>query len=402
MWPWRTRVQIPPLTPIPLDYAHPGLQLTNECRLQQQESTELSQYQPVFHMLREGDSSGNLTVLKLTSQSGISIWALGVPQLSPSKVGPTWCYLVESDHVTLIDCGEAISSEVLISLLAETPFRLQDVDQLLVTHSHSDHDGNLQDVLRISNADLLGHPLYPYLRYRPASQPEPANTIQKWMAHYQQTVSARLTPHLDQTLPDQNYNPIINGHEIGKLKIIETPGHTPDSLCIVIDNFIITGDHILPYITSGASVRLVFPQSVPRLVAANHPTAEYYGLSTYLQSLKRIESLGQDYALLPGHLLMVRGRIRWQSPRRARQLLNAHLTRVENILEVVTDAPAKIEDIAKRYFHPRLIEERGIDRSVASIAPHIDFLIQHLYLTEVQDGRLFKQGSKQFNSQFDF
>ena len=355
-------------------------------------------------MIREGDRAGNLTVLRLTSEIGITIWALGVPQRLSNRVGPTWCYLIDSDKITLVDPGDAASNAVLTSVLDETPFQLTDIERILITHSHSDHDGALDELLRDTKAELWTHELFPYLRYQPASLPPQANVVQKWMATYQQTVSQKLVPQLTGKTPQElersieNYNHYpLRKKKLGPIEIINTPGHTPDSICIVIDNFIITGDHILPYITPGASVRLGYPRSLPQESADEYPQAEHYGLSVYLDSLAQIETLGEQYSLLPGHFLSIRGQVRWQTTRRAKQIASNQLKQTKSILDLMEDAPMDLITVAQRHFHPRVIQERGLERSLASIAGNIDFLLEHGYLRETENGKLFRQHTKQFD-----
>jgi len=355
-------------------------------------------------MIREGDRVGNLTVLRLTSKIGITIWAFGVPQRSPGRVGPTWCYLIDSDKVTLVDPGDAVSSGILTSILDETPFRLPDIERILITHSHSDHDGALDVLLRDTKAELWTHILYPYLRYQPASLPPQANVVQKWMAEYQQTVSQKLVPQLTGKTPQELEGSIENydhhplrEKKLGHIEILETPGHTPDSICIIVDNFIITGDHILPYITPGASVRLGYPNSLPQPLAEEYTREAHYGLSVYLESLARIETLGEKYTLLPGHFLFAKGQIRWQPTKRAKQIGSNHLKRTKSILDLMQDAPMDLHTITQRHFHPRVIQERGLDGSLASIACTIDFLLERGYLGETEDGKLFNEHAKQFD-----
>jgi glyoxylase-like metal-dependent hydrolase (beta-lactamase superfamily II) len=224
------------------------------------------------------------------------------------------------------------------------------------------------------------------------------------MATYQQTVSQKLVPQLTGKTPQElersieNYNHYpLRKKKLGPIEIINTPGHTPDSICIVIDNFIITGDHILPYITPGASVRLGYPRSLPQESADEYPQAEHYGLSVYLDSLAQIETLGEQYSLLPGHFLSIRGQVRWQTTRRAKQIASNQLKQTKSILDLMEDAPMDLITVAQRHFHPRVIQERGLERSLASIAGNIDFLLEHGYLRETENGKLFRQHTKQFD-----
>ena len=107
--------------------------------------------------------------------------------------------------------------------------------------------------------------------------------------------------------------------------------------------------------------------------------------------------MGEKYTLLPGHFLSVRGQIRWQTTTRAKQIRSNHLKRTESILDLVQDAPMDLHTITQRHFHPRIIEERGLDRSLASIACTIDFLLERGYLGETEDGELFREHAKQFD-----
>ena len=55
--------------------------------------------------IREGDADGNRMVVRLTTEQGRQIHAIGVPQDNDSRTGPTWAYLFENDGMTLIDAG---------------------------------------------------------------------------------------------------------------------------------------------------------------------------------------------------------------------------------------------------------------------------------------------------------
>ena len=56
-------------------------------------------------ILKKGDDSGNGTLIKYTSSTGAVIKAIGVPQSWKSTLGPTWCYVIEGDELTLVDPG---------------------------------------------------------------------------------------------------------------------------------------------------------------------------------------------------------------------------------------------------------------------------------------------------------
>lgn len=67
-----------------------------------------------------------------------------------------------------------------------------------------------------------------------------------------------------------------------KISVLTTPGHTAGGVCILIDNFLFTGDTLFP----GACGRVDLPTSDPRAM---------------LESLKRIASLPGDTIVYAGH-----------------------------------------------------------------------------------------------------
>lgn len=76
---------------------------------------------------------------------------------TPFAVGPVNCYLIEDDPLTIIDpgpnSGEAI--EALVVGLRARGHELADVDRILVTHQHIDHQGLVQVVQHASRAEVV-------------------------------------------------------------------------------------------------------------------------------------------------------------------------------------------------------------------------------------------------------
>ena len=66
------------------------------------------------------------------------------------------------------------------------------------------------------------------------------------------------------------------------LSVLHTPGHTPGSICLVGEDFIITGDTL-------------FNGSIGRY---DFPGGDY---DTIMRSLKKLTELEFNYKLLPGH-----------------------------------------------------------------------------------------------------
>jgi glyoxylase-like metal-dependent hydrolase (beta-lactamase superfamily II) len=64
------------------------------------------------------------------------------------------CYLIPGDELTLIDCG--VNSEenwkTLNEKFEENGFKIEDLDQLIITHEHPDHIGLLPQIIEHTNA----------------------------------------------------------------------------------------------------------------------------------------------------------------------------------------------------------------------------------------------------------
>ena len=110
--------------------------------------------------LREGDPQGNRMVLRIVTRDEHVIHAIGVPQDWPSRTGPTWCYVYEDDGTTLIDPGAQGSFPEVGDGLSVAGFSVRDIDRVIVTHGHSDHDGSTAELVDAADAELHAHTMY--------------------------------------------------------------------------------------------------------------------------------------------------------------------------------------------------------------------------------------------------
>lgn len=147
-------------------------------------------------------------------------------------------YLLESEkEVAVIDCFDAKS---VSDFLKKNESNLK---YIISTHSHFDHVEANQELQKATNAELVMHKI---------------NQC---------------------NLPVDEGDELVLGKE--KLKILHTPGHTADSICVLVENKLFTGDTLF----------------------VGHIGGHFYENSAITQpkSLKRLIALPDDTIIFPGH-----------------------------------------------------------------------------------------------------
>ena len=245
-------------------------------------------------IIKPGDDAGNRMVVKYTDDDGVVVYGIGVPQAWETRLGPTWSYVVEGDHLTLIDTGCNGSIQHLEEGLQIVGYPMSAVDRIVVTHGHLDHDGNCFDVVDRSGAELWAHEVYSELlgvnrwekemEWRRSSVGFPAAGDTEFVNRVQEyhRMSGRLKVN----------NVITDGLVADGLTFYYTPGHSPDELCILFRRVLFSGDHILPQITPHPSVSLSYKSFQTMLPESYQRQNTCYGLRIFLKSLKRVANLG--------------------------------------------------------------------------------------------------------------
>ena len=173
----------------------------------------------------------------------MTIHLLPIP--TPFPVGAINAYLLEGDLLTLVDCGPKYPDALngLESELGKLRYRIEDIQQLIVTHHHVDHIGLAGEVVRRSGAKVLANPrTVPYLT-------DYASVRANNHAFYQQLmiesgVPANIQEKIDRTggsfskwadpVPvartlDEGDTVNIGG---GSWRVYYTPGHAGDLICL--------------------------------------------------------------------------------------------------------------------------------------------------------------------------
>ncbi len=179
------------------------------------------------------------------------------------------CYVVQeasSGALVIIDPGEDAN------YIAEHVLKLQGEPlAIIATHGHFDHILGARELQLTFGIPFYIHAADSFLVAR----------MQETAAHFLGRHIVETSPVIDKTLVDKQE--ITLG--ANTLTVIETPGHTPGSICLYTktENVVFTGDTIF---ADGGVGRTDFSYSEPLKLAV---------------SLDRILSLKAETRLLPGH-----------------------------------------------------------------------------------------------------
>ena len=335
-----------------------------------------------------GKDNGQGMLIHYKTSKGTDIFGLAMPNVHGSgewDLGPAWCYLILGQRITLIDTGRFQTFEVFKALLNSTGKELSDIDRIIPTHSHEDHDGNLAEILSSSRAELWAHAIYPQMiSYHPhiidgAPYPElpgscrlcviPGEFYKGCLPYHKRrsSVSVDFAIKDDQTLPDED------------LSFVFTPGHTADSISIIFeDEVIFTGDTLLPDITPHPSQTHAF-QVNRRILPEEYSTENrVYGLMVYIKSLNKIASLASQpfEATFPGHRLFFNGKFNLihSSSDRALEIIQFHIDRCRDILRIIDRKPTEVDDIAVQHFGPELLVGGGKGLARTELMAHIEVM----------------------------
>jgi glyoxylase-like metal-dependent hydrolase (beta-lactamase superfamily II) len=171
----------------------------------------------------------------------------------------TNCYIVwdeNTGNAAIIDPGD--DGAYLADCLKKNNLTLQ---YILLTHGHYDHTGGVAELRQTCGTEPVIYMSEKDLGLRPVFG-EPAVLEPQWITDWKEG---------DTVVMDSV-----------TFQVLETPGHTPGSVCLVCDDVIFSGDTLF----QGSCGRTDFPGGSWDQMAA---------------SLKRLYELPGDYLVLSGH-----------------------------------------------------------------------------------------------------
>lgn len=369
----------------------------------------MSRSQP--EILQYGDENGNGMIVRIELSTGREIFGCATKNVYGGAwdVGPTWNYLVGGDKLLLVDTGRRGMGKPLLEMIETAGFAPGDLASVALSHGHEDHDGGLFELTRQVRVQVYAHPVYGMLnRLAPSNAPSDDKLDMPavcWHCPMPGWFSDKFCPEYHNERLGLRPSPIVNSqHPFDKgIRIFHVPGHSPDAITILVDDeAALVGDTILPDITPHPTRERFFELTKGVLADEYVEAQQLYGLRTYIRSLKMLTNLAGERdrtILLPGHRFFYRDE--WNQldvATRVDELLDHHIRRCSDILDLLANGPRAPEDLVGAYFEPTLLEGFGINLAINEILSHCELMEITGDVASVDNGRFAATGAGRFES----
>jgi len=360
-------------------------------------------------ILQKGDAGGNGMVVKFRLPSGLEICGLPTKNFYGGHwdLGPTWNYVVRADKTFLVDSGRFGQGANLLRMMDTAGIRPGDLEFVLISHGHEDHDGGLGELVKSTSLLVKAHPVYERLaRRHPAQAPRGHKELfpaKCWHCFMPEWFFSKYCLRYHEVLQSLEVEGIENGNLGPQVQAHHLPGHSPDCLAVQLgEEAILVGDIVLPGITPWPTREAMY-EAVGGVLGPDYPDPQaLFGLRRYIRSLKKLRAMSllhPDLRVLPAHRLYFNDR--WNGfslGERVDELINHHISRCGDILRILSSGPRTADEIAECHFDPGLLEGFGRPMALNEVVSHCELLVHCGDVGLDEGGRYFSTGSSTFES----
>jgi glyoxylase-like metal-dependent hydrolase (beta-lactamase superfamily II) len=303
---------------------------------------------------------------------------------------PVNVLLVEDDPLTLVDTGPNFLTTLhtLETSLAEHGRRIEDIERIVLTHQHIDHIGLASEIVRRSGAEVWALDLLvDWLADQPAKVGAERAYMSGLLSRHGAPRRVVDAPRTDE-IGVEGWDPsVIVTHQLhegdvvpfagGDWRVMTRPGHSPFDTIFVDERrgLLISGDHLLPRISSNPVITPVDPSATDPLRLEQRPQA----LLNYRASLALTRALEVE-TVLPGHGSSFRNHVELIDLRVSEQN-----QRTEKIVDILADRPRTAYEVASTLF-PSASDTQP-ELTLSEVLGHADVLRDAGRLHEqVEDG----------------
>jgi glyoxylase-like metal-dependent hydrolase (beta-lactamase superfamily II) len=370
---------------------------------------ELNHY--IKNVISPGDDSGNGMMVRFGLPSGLEIIGLPTKNFYGGHwdLGPTWNYAVLADKPFLVDSGRFGQGKNLVEMMTSVGIKAEDLEFVVISHGHEDHDGGLAELVRSTHLRVKAHAIYERLiRKYPSKAPRghkedfPAKC---WHCPMPESFYSKNCLGYHQVLQRLTIEPIGDGANelMTDVHTHHLPGHSPDCVAVLVGSeAIIVGDIVLPDITPWPTREEAFNE-IAEVVKPHYTRANrIFGLDRYIKSLKKLGEIAAmipDLLVLPAHRFYFRGQ--WngiQLADRVNELLEHHVHRCAAIIEILQNGSKTAEELAREHFEESLLEGFGSIMAANEIISHCELLARCGDIVRVNGNEYEQTGTGRFES----
>jgi glyoxylase-like metal-dependent hydrolase (beta-lactamase superfamily II) len=307
-----------------------------------------------------------------------------LPIPTPFMVGRVNCYLIEDEPLTLIDCGpnSGKALDELEQALAAHGRRVEDLELIVITHQHIDHQGLAQILARRSGAEVAAlDKLKPLLeRFNDANEADDEFAEALMLRH-------GLSPDVAVALRSVSraFRAWGSSVEVSReltdggvlelrdrtLQVFHRPGHSPTDTIFWDEERaeLIAADHLIKHISSN-------PLITRPLDGGNERPQS---LVTYIDSMRKTRELPAKLVLsghgdpIYDHVALIDERFRM------------HARRASKILGLIAEQPRTAHDIAQALWGNIAVTQAFL--TLSEVLGHVDLLLNEGKVREVdRDG----------------